>query len=89
MFDIEVIKIIIGVVAGLSLGAIAVWVYDTKLREDIKRLAVVLLMAPYITALFIGAANIWAAIGFSFPIGIIGLKWFARLRASKAGDDNE
>lgn len=89
MIDAEITRIALGVTIGLLLGALAVWVYDTKLREGIKRLAVVLLMAPYITALFIGAANIWAAIGFSFPIGIIGLKWFARLRASKAGDDNE
>ena len=84
--------IITGIFTGLILGAIAVWIYDSKIKQNLKRLLVNLAMGLYICALFIGATNFFSALGFAFVIGIVGLKWFGRLRANKIpreGDDNE
>lgn len=75
--------VFLGTTGGLVLGAVCVWAYDSKIPQRIKRVLVVLLMSPYIYALFTAAMNWKIALGLAFPIGIVGLKWFARLRAAR------
>jgi len=75
----------LGCVTGLILGAITVWVYDSlKIPTPLRRLVVCILMSPYIYAVTIASSiSFIVALGMCFPIGIIGLAYFARLRASK------
>ncbi len=80
-----------GVVFALVLGGVGVWIYDSNIPEKYRRILIGLIMAPYWYAVFVSFSNILTAIVAFFPLGIVALKLFGRMRAGKKkdGDDSE